>query len=139
VKKNNPKKQTVELEQILNYLLQHNGVELLDRIHTFSIGLFVKHYGLLPKEIDAIIEGKITADDSVKNLFNRFIEYKKQIDKIGKKTIKIYNYQIKSVIENLNIILTEGNIKIALENFIRTTTLQQISINNILTGLQTFF
>ena len=44
MKHNNPRKQSSEVEQIISYLLQNGGTELIDRIHTFSVGLFVKYY-----------------------------------------------------------------------------------------------
>ena len=51
MKPNNPRKQITELEQIFSYLLQNNGGELIDRIHTYSVGLFVKYFGIKPKNV----------------------------------------------------------------------------------------
>ena len=51
MKPNNPRRQSSEVEQIISYLLQNGGSELIDRIHTFSVGLFVKYYGIEPKNV----------------------------------------------------------------------------------------
>ena len=51
MKANKFRKQSSELEQIISYLLQKGESDLIDRIHTYSVGLFVKYYGLEPKNV----------------------------------------------------------------------------------------
>ena len=201
MKRNNPRKQSTELEQIVAYLLQQGESELIDRIHTYSVGLFVKYYGLEPKnvfktkknsnhagvqrndlpghfkvignkiyiryrgkdiatkcsntaqgwknankfwdekhlEFDAIISGKKQADDVISNIYSKFIDYKKQYDKITENTIKEYNSRIKQVFTDFSVVLNEKNINNSLEKFIKNTSLNPISVNHYLSVVQIFF
>ena len=199
MKPNNPRRQSSEVEQIISYLLQNGGTELIDRIHTFSVGLFVKYYGIEPKnvfkkknknyagvkrndlpgsfrvrgnkiyirynekefatgcnntasgwknankywegkyeEIDAIADGKLKSNDTIANIFKKFIDYKTQYDKVLQRTIREYNYRIGQVFSDFDVLLTERNVIIALENFIKNTKLNPITINNYLLAVQTF-
>ena len=91
------------------------------------------------EEIDAILTGKKIADDTIENIFNKFLEYKKQFQKLSLTTIKLYEYRIKEVFgSDLNIPLNEKNIKLALDNFITSTKLSATSINIILQGISSF-
>jgi fructose-specific phosphotransferase system component IIB len=78
------------------------------------------------------------ATDSIENIFARFIEYKKCYQKVTDATIKSYDYCIKKVFADTKITLTERNIKLALEDFIRHCKLSATTINIILTGIDTF-
>ena len=92
------------------------------------------------EEIDAILSGEKEASDTIKNVFQKFIEHKIQYDKITNATIKTYEYRIKIVFgDYLNELLTEKIIKIALDNFITKTKLSPTTINNVLVGVQIFF
>ena len=91
------------------------------------------------KMLEAVASGEIKAHDSVANIFNKFIEYKTQIQKVSEKTIKLYNYRIKIVFgEELKIILNENNIRKYIDNFIKKSKLHPSTINSALTGVQAF-
>jgi integrase len=92
------------------------------------------------KEINAILSGEKSPDDTIYNAFRKFIDYKIQFNKISKKSIYLYHYRIETVFgDDKNLLLTENNIRLALDNFIRTTKLSPITINIVLSGCQTFF
>jgi len=89
-------------------------------------------------KVDDMIARKISSSDTIENTYKKFIDYKKQYDKISTKTIRYYNIRIKTIFNDMSIILTESNVKNALDNFIKTTELSDLSINYFLIGVQTF-
>jgi integrase/recombinase XerD len=92
------------------------------------------------EEIDAIISGEKDTPDTIKNIFEKFIAYKKQYNNISKNTAKLYDYRIKKIFgANLDDVFTEKLIKKSIEKFIKNTTLEKSTINNILVGNQIFF
>ena len=91
------------------------------------------------EEIDAILSGEIQSSDTIFNIFNRFLEYKKEYQKVSASTLILYKYRIKEVFGNdLNITLNEQNIKNSLDNFIKNTNKSATSINIILQGIRSF-
>jgi integrase len=90
------------------------------------------------RSLEAIESGEIKATDSIENIFARFIEYKKCYQKVTDTTINLHESRIKKVFADTKITLTERNIKVALEDFIRHCELSATSINIILAGIDTF-
>ena len=91
------------------------------------------------RTLEYIEEGIIKTSDTIENIFKKFLEYKMQFQKVSNSTVKLYEYRINEVFgEDLNITLSEKNIKIALDNFIKNTKLSATSINIILQGIRAF-
>ena len=91
------------------------------------------------EEYDAIINDKKLPNDTICNIFKKFVEYKKEYDKVSEKTIAHYYRVLQFLFDNFDDILSEIKIKKALNNYIKDTKLSGISINNYLTTAQTFF
>ena len=92
------------------------------------------------KELECGEEDGFKYDDTIANVYKKFINYKINIQKVNKNTIKLYNYHIATIFgDDLNVILNENNIRKYIDNFIKNTKLSQTSINNILAGIGVFF
>jgi len=90
------------------------------------------------KELKAIEEGEKQAEDTILNIFNKFLDYKRKITKITKKTEQYYLTGFNAVIAEPNLILSEVSIIKQLNNFIKTTTVSQNSINIYLRAIAGF-
>ena len=90
------------------------------------------------RELQAIESGEKAHEDSILNVFKKFLNYKKRITKIAKATEEFYLNCFKSVFVNPNEILSESNIKKQLSNFVETAEVSGTTINNYLRGVNTF-
>jgi integrase len=97
-----------------------------------------KWWGEKYKEIEAIVSGEKQASDTIANVFRKYVEYKQKHKKVSPSTLKMYDYYIKSVFPDFNLILNEKNIVKSLDNFIESTTLSKTSIKFILDGVRAF-
>ena len=82
--------------------------------------------------------GIIKEYGTVSDALDKFITYKKVIQKLTDRTIKEYRFAVKKVFGDLNLTLNEKNIKIALENYIKTDKTSSVTINSVLKRLQVF-
>jgi len=90
------------------------------------------------KELIAIEKGEKEKADSILNIFKKFLDYKRKITRITKQTEQCYITSFNSVFTNPNEIMSENSIKKQLENFIKTTTVSDQTINNYLRAISTF-
>ena len=90
------------------------------------------------KELQAIASGEKALEDTILNVFKKFLEYKRKVSKIAKQTEIYYIAGLKSVFTNPNEILTEFNVKKQIDNFIRNTTVSAASINIYLRAVAGF-
>ena len=90
------------------------------------------------KDLQAIQAGEKQVEDTIQNIFNQFLEYKRTITKITKKTETYYLTGFKAIITEPNIILTEPNIINQVERYIKTATVTSNSINIYLRSIAGF-
>ena len=90
------------------------------------------------KELKAIEAGEKAAEDTIRNIFNKFLEYKRKISKIMKSSEKYYITGFNAIFTQPNVLLTEGNIIKQIDNFIKTTTVKPNTINIYLRAIRIF-
>jgi integrase len=90
------------------------------------------------KELQAIEAGEKPVGDTINNVFDRFLDYKKKITKITKKTEQYYWTGYKAIISSPNEILTEANVKKQIDNFVRNATVSANTINIYLRAIAGF-
>ncbi len=90
------------------------------------------------KELQAIEAGEKELEDSIGNIFKKFLEYKQKIDKITKKTETYYITAYKAVFISPQELLTENNAKAQIKRFVETTTVSAASVNIYLRAIKTF-
>jgi len=90
------------------------------------------------KELKEIEYGEKQAEDTIQNIFNKFMEYKKKITKITKKTEQYYIFGFNAVIKDKNKILSEANIRKQIEDYVKNAAVSANSINIYLRAVAGF-
>jgi len=90
------------------------------------------------KELIAIEKAEKEKADSILNIFKKFLDYKRKITRITKKTQQFYITGFKAVFAEPNLILSEVNIRKQIENFVNTTTVSASTVNIYLTAVSIF-
>ena len=84
------------------------------------------------QELQAIEDGEKPIEDTIGNIFEKFLNYKRNIDKITDATKKAYIYAFKQVFLAPDEVLNEANIKRQIAEFAENTTLVAVSVNHYL-------
>jgi len=95
-------------------------------------------WSLKLKELQEISDGTRPLEDSIKNIFNKFLDYKRKVTKITKKTEQYYLTGFNAIITEPNLVLSEANIKFQIENYVRNTTVSANSVNIYLRAIAGF-
>ena len=90
------------------------------------------------KDLQAIQAGEKQVEDTIQNIFNQFLEYKRTIDKISHRTTEWYLLGFKSIFTTPNLILSHTNIVNSIEKFLKTTAVSKKSINIYLGACASF-
>jgi hypothetical protein len=86
-------------------------------------------WAIKSNELQAIEDGEKSAEDTILNIFNRFLDYKRKITKITKKTEQYYLTGFNAIITEPNLILSDANIRKQIDNYVRTATVSSNSVN----------
>ena len=90
------------------------------------------------KELKAIEDGEKQAEDTILNIFNKFLEYKRKIDKINTRTEKGYIAAFNKVFTEPNIIFSEKIIDKYVKLYLENTSNNETSINIHLKNINVF-
>jgi integrase len=90
------------------------------------------------KELQSIEDGEKPVEDTIGNIFKKFLEHKNKIDKIAKRTEQRYITGFRAVFVRPNELLSENNVKNQIAEFITTTKISPLSINNYLVAANIF-
>ena len=83
------------------------------------------------KELKAIETGEKPIGDTIKNIFDKFLQYKIKYHKIAYKTIWFYKTGVNAVFKEQDNLLTEKEVKTQIQNFIENTSISSDTTINI--------
>ena len=90
------------------------------------------------KELQAIKSTEKHKKDTIKNVFEKFLDDKIKYRKLMPQSIKNYKSGFKAVFKKQNVLLTEKNVKQQIQKFVETATVADTTINIYLTAVNVF-